>query len=203
MIALAGGGAAAAVVIVVVLVLALGGSSSPATYRIVAPATAGGWHRNGSVGKPQLSRAQLRASQMQKFLGGRAKAGVSAIYTDPAGGQEVIFTGATGRFGDPGRLIANLRAHPDTSISQFATVTWSHVDPGPHGGDAACGEYVSKLALLPAHIVVCAWQTTGSFGELVELPPARSALVAGAQRLSPGTLAAQMRRMRPDLETVQ
>lgn len=197
---LAGLGAVLAVGAAIAVPVVSSGSPAPsvsaADYRIVTPPNAGGW-RISTSGPDGLTLADLEASRMQRLVDGKAQHGVASFYTDPATGTTVIFDGASGPLGDPADLIARLRADP-TQITTLpgAKVTWHEVDPGPHGGRAACGD-VTDPSLSPlVRVPFCVWQTTTSFGQLTQLPNG-----PGPGNLTADALADLMRRMRPDLET--
>jgi hypothetical protein len=197
---LLGAGAVVAAGIAVAAVVLGGGSSpTPTTYRIATPHVAGGLVLDAS-GASAFTAAELQGSSIQQLVGGKAQQAVSASYTDPATGTQVLFDGATGPLGDPARLMATLNAGP-ALITQLpgGSIVWTAVDPGAHGGRAACGAASSSLAPT-IRIPICVWQTTTTVGELVQLPATGAALLPDPGIISGDALGGVMRRMRADLE---
>lgn len=173
-----------------------GSSGSPSAsplgtgrHDVIAADTAGGWPRDSAGERELASTINSQKTTLRNATGGRLTKVVSAFYKDtrassrtglPAG---VVFLGGTGPLGDPAAFVSSFRG----AASSSGTVT--EVDPGAGGGRAVCAEANSGST----SIAFCAWATTDSFGEIVSTTPGRSA----------GSVASQMRRMRPDLEFVK
>jgi hypothetical protein len=200
LLALGGAVAAAAAITVAIVPGGSPGTGSPAAaYLIVAPPAAAGW-KITEAGPGGATLSLLEASPLMQHFYGVAGRTAAGIYFDPASGASpdsaasVVFGGASGSLGDPAGLIARLRADPGQAVSRPGVVAgWHEVDPGPHGGRAACGDvtYLSP----PARVPFCTWQTPTSWGELSQLP---ATPVSGV--LTTDGLASLMRRMRADLE---
>ncbi|HEU5159218.1 MAG TPA: serine/threonine-protein kinase [Streptosporangiaceae bacterium] len=157
-------------------------------HDVIAADTAGGWPRDPAGERELASTINSQKSTLRNATGGRLTKVVSGFYKDenatssnglPAG---VIFLGGTGPLGDPAAFVSSFRS----AASASGTVT--EVDPGAGGGRAVCADARAGSTT----IAFCAWATTDSFGEIVSTTPGRSV----------GSVAAQMRRMRPDLEHV-
>jgi predicted Ser/Thr protein kinase len=160
-----------------------------AQHDVVAAGTAGGWPRDSTGERRFAATIDSQKNTLRSATSGRLTKVVSGFYKDtsasssnglPAG---VIFLGGTGPLGDPEAFVTSFRS----AASSSGEVT--EVDPGAGGGRGVCAEARSGTT----SIAFCAWATTDSFGEIVSTAPGRSV----------STVAAQMRRMRPDLEFVR
>lgn len=165
-------------------------SGSIGQHDVVAADTAGGWPRDSAGERQFASTINSQKNTLRNATAGRLTKVVSGFYKDtsasssssglPAG---VIFLGGTGPLGDPDAFVTSFK----NAASSSGTVT--EVDPGAGGGRGVCAEATSGTT----KIAFCAWATTDSFGEIVSTTPGKSA----------GSVAVQMRRMRPDLEFVK
>jgi hypothetical protein len=98
-------------------------------------------------------------------------------------------------------MIAHLHDDPTATIGMpGASITWTEVPAGPHGGRAAC--FAASTSLMRClSIPTCVWQTTTSIGELTQLPAFGAALLGSySDIITTRTLADLMLRMRLDLE---
>jgi hypothetical protein len=177
-----------------IIAIALTTSGDGDGYDVATPRVAGGLVIEGEGGSEMDSEA-LNRTEAQVIVGRRATRGVSANYA--GANVRVTFTGVAGTdLGDPADLVTRLNANPPQVLQRFpGRVSWAEVDPGPHGGKAACGTVTAELAGRPVTVVTCAWQTRQTFGQLTEVPP-----TGGNQTLSANAMAELMRRMRADLE---
>ena len=158
-------------------------------HDVVAAATAGGWSRDAAGERELASTISSQKNTLRNATGGRLTKVVSGFYKDTGASSTaglppgVIFLGGTGPLGDPAAFVSSFKS----AASSTGNVT--EIDPGAGGGRAVCAEANSGTST----IAFCAWATPDSFGEVVSTTPGKSA----------GSVADQMRRMRPDLEFVK
>jgi serine/threonine protein kinase len=163
--------------------------ASAAQHDVIAANMAGGWPRDLDGERRFASTIDSQKNTLKSATSGRLTKVVSGFYKDTgasSGGglpSGVIFLGGTGPLGDPDAFVTSFRS----AASASGSVT--EVDPGAGGGRGVCAEATSGGTT----IAFCAWATTDSFGEIVSTTPGRSV----------SSVAAQMRRMRPDLEFVR
>jgi hypothetical protein len=182
------GAIALVAVIVVGVVFATGGSGKQ--YQIVATESAGGLNLLPDSVPESSPGSSKDKRQYQLEYGGTVDSGVFTTYAD--GGTDLVFGGVNGKFRDPDKLVSRLRS---ASLLPGVSV-WKDIDPGPHGGKAACGENATDPT-----ISFCAWQTSSTFGEIMAMPsPETLRKDLSPKSVSVTELADSMRRMRLDLE---
>ncbi|WP_157420435.1 hypothetical protein [Actinomadura kijaniata] len=157
-----GAGALVLLLVVVVAFVALSGGKE---YTISPPTTVLGHTRDSAMESRMSSQMSGIQSQMRTAAKGKIDDFVTAFYKKDSGGTSstvlpagVVFVGGTGDIGDPESFIKGFKEAGSRGGSLVIDV-----DPGTHGGEAACGRVSSGAVSL----VQCAWATSSTFGVIV------------------------------------
>jgi hypothetical protein len=180
---------------VVVIVLVAGGLVGflllrSDAHKLVTPSTAGSMKRD--TAKEKTLATQLQQAEAQFKTQGQGKCAKKTNYVKSA-----VYTQANKKRGPEGSLVflgakltkeqvpTTWRTNCFTKQAKANGMTVTNVDPGDGGGKAVCASITS-----PQKIVVCAWGTPDTIGELVPT-------VAGYNAKS---LSKIMRSVRSDVE---
>jgi hypothetical protein len=180
---------------VVVIVLVAGGLVGflllrSDAHKLVTPSTAGSMKRD--TAKEKTLATQLQQAEAQFKTQGQGKCAKKTNYVKSA-----VYTQSNKKRGPEGSLVflgakltkeqvpTTWRTNCFTKQAKANGMTVTNVDPGDGGGKAVCASITS-----PQKIVVCAWGTPDTIGELVPT-------VAGYNAKS---LSKIMRSVRSDVE---
>ena len=175
MIGLIGGGVTMVLALLVALIVVV---TQPDSHSLTTPVSAAGLQRDPST--ERLINTDTLKRNLREHANGQVNKVVSAVYSDSARSDQVLFVGGEAS-----------SVNPDTFIGDFTASARNIQDVGNTGGldgQGVCGELSDGGTLNTA--IACVWADNDTFGQLLMLTDGHAV----------ADLAGIMQRMRPALE---